>query len=72
MSLYIFTFVFSPGSTHNRPNASPVGRHHAHFYPLVGHPDASVPLLPKHKFIAFSPASRVGASEGPSAAIMSP
>lgn len=72
MSLYIFSCVFSPGSTDNRPKAQPVGHYHARFYSLVGHPDAFVPLLPKHKFIAFSPASRVGASERPAAAIRSP
>lgn len=72
MSLYIFSFVSSPGSPHNRSNAQSVGHHHARFYPSSGHPDASVPLLPTHQFIALSPASRVGASARPAAAIRRP
>lgn len=42
------------------------------FIPSSGHPDASVLLLPKHKFIVFSPAFRVGASVRRAAAIRRP
>lgn len=62
-------YMSSLNSTHNRPNAQPVGHHHARFYRLIGHPDASVPLLAKHKFVTFSSASHVSACLRSAAAI---
>lgn len=62
MSFYIFSFVSSPRSPHNRPNAQGVGHHHARFYPLIGASRcirASAPEAQIHRVFSSVPCRRL-------------